>query len=778
MMIAASSTGTELRRFRKGLVPKLAILALVLIPLLYGALYLWAFWDPTGKLDQLPVALVNSDQGAIVDGKPLVAGDEVTNKLVSGADLGWKEVDATTAEQGVKDGTYYFAVEIPRDFSANIASAGGSAPEQAEIQVTYNDANSFLATTLGRSAMQQVQSAVREEIGQNVVGKLIVGLGNAGEGFSQASDGAISLTAASKKLSDGATTLADGTSKADAGATKLVTGLGTLSNGATKLSAGTASLEDGTTKISKNLSMLATGAGKASSGAGKLSKGSTSVDTGAKDLAQGLATLATGTKTASSSSVKLAEGAAGIDQGVDSLGTSATQLATGLSASQDSFERLLTSNISGLKKANSVLSSPDIAQLIAANEATLSSVTSKSPRTFGALVSGTEALSSQFKSSGSSSAGTSTLKDGTAALRAGAKEMSTGLSSLDSGAKRAKAGANELSRGTGSLKDGARNLAAGTKSIATGSKALDAGAGTLGKGVASLNSGAKALATGATEASSGAGKLQQGTSNLDKGATTLSDGNKQLQAGAGKLATALKEGADSIPHDSQSLQTARTAVIAAPVVVTDKDIAQASGFGEGFAPFFIALALFVGSLITWLLLRPVPPRALAAPVRGVRIAAAGYLPGLLIGLAQVAVMLAVVRFGLGMSIANGLGLIGFAALTVAAFLALQQMIIAVVGSAAGKVVILAALMLQLASSGGTYPVSTTPGFFQAIHSWMPMSYAVTGMRQLITGGADGRLVTAIVVLAGVLLGSLAITSWRAGRMRTWSLERLHPAVSL
>ncbi len=210
----------------------------------------------------------------------------------------------------------------------------------------------------------------------------------------------------------------------------------------------------------------------------------------------------------------------------------------------------------------------------------------------------------------------------------------------------------------------------------------------------------------------------------------------------------------------------------------DSDLAPAAGFGEGFAPFFIPLALFVGSLITWLLMRPLPSRALAAAVPGWRTTVAGFLPAMVLGLAQVAVMLGVIHFGVGLHLTNAAGTVAFTVLVVATFLALQQMLVALLGPAAGKVAILALLMLQLASSGGTYPVDTTPAFFRAIHPWMPMSYAVTGLRMLITGGSDGRLVVSVVVLVGTLVASLAISSWRAGRMRTWTLSRLHPALSI
>ena len=96
-MLSSLSTGTELRRFRRGLLPKLAVVAMLAIPLLYGALYLWAYWDPTGNLDRLPVALVNADAGATRDGEPLRAGDDVVDELLDSEALDWRQVDADQA---------------------------------------------------------------------------------------------------------------------------------------------------------------------------------------------------------------------------------------------------------------------------------------------------------------------------------------------------------------------------------------------------------------------------------------------------------------------------------------------------------------------------------------------------------------------------------------------------------------------------------------------------------------------------------------------------------
>jgi putative membrane protein len=714
-MLSFTSTGTELRRFRRGLLPRLAVAAMILVPLLYGALYLWAFWDPTGNLDRLPVALVNADTGATLDDEPLDAGQQVTDQLVDSGDLDWRLTDAEDAAAGVADGTYYFAVTIPADFSTDIASAGGDSPTSAQIQVTYNDANSFLASTLGKSAMTQVQAAVSSTIGEQAVDQVLVGLGAARDGFATASDGALTLRAASGDLSDGAHQVADGATSAADGAAQLAAGSSTLASGTDSLASGAATLASGA-------STLSTGAGTAAAGAAT--------------LADGADQLAAGASSAADSSATLATGAAQVSDGVDQAVEQITGIASKLPALQTALTKAAT----------------DLGTL--AQGGTVSQ--SEAAAAYQALVAAGQALPSGTSLSGMSTSLT-TLQSGAQQVSDGAAALSTGLGTLS-----AKTG--ELATGAGSLADGTAQVASGAAQLATG-------AGTLSTGATQLQTGSHTLADGASE-------LADGTTTLADGATQVADGTDQVGDGAQQIADGLADGASQIPDDSSTERTTRAEVISSPVAVASDDVAQAEGFGEGFAPFFIPLALFVGALITWLLLRPVPSRALATPVAGWRTALAGYLPALAIGVAQVAVMLAVIHWGVGLQMSTALGTIAFTLLIAATFLALQQMLMAVLGPAAGKVAVLALLMLQLASSGGTYPVETTPAFFRAIHPVLPMSYAVTGLRQTITGGADGRLWLSVAVLVGVLIGSLALTSWKSGRLRTWTLDRLHPVLSI
>jgi len=721
-MLSLTSTGTELRRFRRGLLPRLAVGAMVLVPLLYGALYLWAFWDPTGNMDRLPVALVNADTGATLDDEPLEAGTQVTDQLVDSGDLDWRLTDAQDAADGVADGTYYFAVTIPADFSADIASAGGDAPTAAQLQVTYNDANSFLASTLGRTAMAQVQSAVSATIGERAVDQVLVGLGSARDGFATAADGALTLRTASGDLSAGAHRVADGAVSAADGAARLADGSGTLAAGT---------------------DTLASGAGQLASGAATLSAGAGQAARGAETLATGAGQLATGAQQAAGSSTTLASGAHAVRQGVDTLATSTTQMSA---AAQTLTGSLGTLGASLTQVAQQNAAAGDLATAGAIQDALTKLQTT---------VNGLGLPDAQAQQA--AAAQLQKLVQGAHDLDAGAAQLSTGLGTLATKSGELAAGATQLSSGTGQVAAGAQQLAGATGTLATGANRLQSGSHDLADGAADLAAGTGTLADGA-------GQVADGTDKVGDGAQQIADG--------------LSDGAARIPDDSDAARTERADVISSPVALDSHDVARAEGFGEGFAPFFIPLALFVGSLITWLLLRPLPSRALATPVAGWRTAFAGYLPALAIGVAQVAVMLGVIHWGVGLQMSTALGTIGFTLLVAATFLAVQQMLVAVLGAAAGKVAILALLMLQLASSGGTYPVETTPAFFRFIHPLLPMSYAVTGLRQTITGGIDGRLWLSVGVLGAVLVGSLAVTAWRAGRLRTWSLSRLHPALTI
>ncbi|QIK63055.1 YhgE/Pip domain-containing protein [Leucobacter viscericola] len=711
------TTGTELGRFRKGTLPKIAIAVLLFIPLIYGALYLWAFWAPTDNMDRLPVAIVNLDKPAEKpDGGELSAGADVVHELLDGGDLDWQTTNAKEAAERVSDGDVYFSVTIPADFSATLAGLQDD-PKAGQIDVVYNDNNSFLASTLGKQAMVQLRDAVAETTTRTAAEQVLVGV-------EKLSDGTRDAAKAADKLNDGSAALEQASGKLSAG-------LGDFSEGTSQLADSAPQLAAGVNTLANGLGEATTGSATLASGSAELASKTSEASTGATALSEGMTALSEGVSTLNTKTGEAAAGGAQLSTGIGNLAAGAESVAQG----------------TGL-----------IAQLAAANpDMTLAQ------------------LDAAFAGKGSS---LGALAQGASALQTGAGTAATSASTLSEGLSGLSQATTTLNSKTAEASTGAANLSGGLAQLATGAQTVSDGNATLSSKLGTAATGANTLASKSSELVPGTAKLSEGAKKADAGSTQLAEGATKLHEGSDTFATKLSDGAKEAPSFASG-QTDRIATtMAAPVELHETTENPVQGFGEGFAPFFIALATFVGALITWLILHAMPRRPLATNTSGLRTVLAGFWPAAIIGVGQVAIMMAVLVFGIGIRPAHWLGMSLFMLLVTFAFLALQQMFIVLLGTATGRVVSLVLLMLQLSSSGGTYPVETTPGFFQALHPFMPASYVVDGLRQMIGGGVDYRFWVALAVMFAVLLGSLALSAASARSQKVWTMKRLHPELAI
>lgn len=853
-MFAWTSHGTELKRFSRQPITRAAIAVMLLIPLLYGAMYVWAFWDPTTHLNELPVALVNNDKpGADKDGVRHAYGQEVVDELLDRNDIGWVAVNSQTARSGVTSGKYYFSVTIPADFTAKVNSLGGSHPQAAQIDVTYDDTNSFLASTLGKSAMNEVQQAIRDKISKRAADSALVGLNDARDGFGTASDGAF--------------TLSDGLGRAVSGADSLSTGAGKLARGAAALDTGTQSLATGADQLHQGLGAYQAGAATAGAGAHQLNAGAAQLSAlqgglaqaadphnGAPALAAGinqlggsLTTLQSGVSQFAGGASQFATGSGGWLSGAESWRAQAYQATggdlikttqsiadgAGSLASSTASDSSLGKNAQSLKTGNASLAHnlddldarlaaanklidtdpaaakkalADIQTDLAAQKADASGLVDRADHVSDGisavhqnaltLQGAANALNGAWSQMHAALAPDSALGKALAQLDQGQRQLAAGSTNLDAGAHQLAdptttaqltaltSGANKLSAGITSMSAAASNPQTGIPALQAGAAQLDAAfnnpdpKGGLVSGAAALNAGAGNLATGAQAAHNGASQLNDGATRLSGATPQLVVGLKEAAGGASTLGTKLDEGATAIPADSATQRTDRAQAMSSPVQLSAQHIWQADSWGEGFAPFFISLALWVGALITWLLLRPLQTRALLTSVNGFRMAWGSLNSALLLSVGQVAIMLSVMHFAIGLNPKNVLATVAFTLLAAGAFFALQQFFQVTLGSAVGKVVIIVLLMIQLASAGGTYPIQTTPSFLQAISDYLPMTYVVSGLREAITGGIETRFWVSAAVLLAIFVVSLAATSIVSARKRVWTMSRLHPALSI
>ncbi|WP_414169500.1 YhgE/Pip family protein [Streptoverticillium reticulum] len=730
----------ELKRFGRGKLPRAALVALLLLPLLYGALYLWSFWDPYGRLDKVPVALVNDDRGATVDGKKLTAGDSIADGLHDSKSFKWQETSAADARKGLESGKYYLSLTIPADFSKRVASSSGNAPETGALQVRTNDANNYIVGSISRTVFSEVRAAASRNASRSFYDKIFVSFSD--------------LHNKTKQAADGADQLGDGIGKAEKGA-------GDLKNGLSQAKEGSGKLEDGVDKLHSGAGTLDSKSGELADGAGQVADGAGQLSDGARRVADGTAQLAGKVNDAASSkdATYLKNNAADIGKDAGEVADEAREL------------RQHLADLPSAKVTAGLVDGSEVA-LKGLNDA-YTKLCEKTPPSGDAC---TELKKAVFAAE-QSLKGAQKLNDLVNNKDGDLDKFPAKLDALASAAQQLHDKAPTLAS---DIDDAVRNVNAlndGAQKVAAGAAKLNSGAGKLHDGAGQLHNGAGQLHNGLGDAKDGVAGLDDGIGKLRNGADTLEGGMFRLSDGSSKLAGGLHDGVSRIPDYGKSDRDARTEVMADPVKLASQAMHKAPNYGTGFAPYFIPLSLWVGAMVAYMLMQPLNRRALAAGAPAWRIALAGWLPVVAIGVLQVGALLSVLHWALGLQMERAAGTVGFLVLVTACFASIVQWLNARFGPA-GRILVLALLMLQLTSAGGTYPVQTSPGFFNAIHPYLPMSYVIEGLRRLITGGGLGPVWQACGVLAAFTVGALALTAWAARGKQVWSLDRLHPELSL
>ncbi|MER6310360.1 YhgE/Pip domain-containing protein [Streptomyces sp. NPDC001739] len=710
----------ELRRFGRGKLPRIGLVTLMLIPLLYGALYLCSFWDPYARLDKIPVALVNDDRGATAGGKKITAGDELAKNVKDSKTFDWEEVSSEDAAKGVEDGTYYLSLTVPADFSKRIASSSGDDPQTGALQVRTNDANNYVVGSISKTVFSEIRAKTSASSSRAMLDKIFVSFSDLHDQTAKAADGA-------GKVDDGVGTAKEKTGELADGLGKLDTGSGQVSKGAGQVSKGAGQVSDGTTKAASKARQLSQGAGQVADGTQQLAEKVQGV--AKKDLPY----LRAHGQEIGEKAQTVADLTQRLDEDLSKLPGDSARAAGQARKNADDAAELYR------ERCGVVATDPACPKLkaIAAGTAVAADAAEKVNDTIGRTDFGQ--LHTKLRDLHRVAVSVAAQAPGIADRADAAIEKINALNS----------GAHQVSQGAGLLADGINTLA----------------------------DGAGKVADGAGKVADGAGKVHSGLGTAADGAEKLTGGLFKLKDGTNELADGLHSGVGKIPDYDKKDRDARTEVMSDPVALAAKSLHKAPNYGTGLAPYFIPLSLWVGAMVAFMLLQPLGKRALAAGAPGWRIALGSWLPAFAIGVVQVLALMAVLHWGLGLQMARSAATIGFLVLATAAFTAIIQLLSAFFGPA-GRVLTLVVLMLQLTSAGGTYPVQTSPGFFAALHPFLPMSYVVDGLRRLITGGDLAVVQQGSVVLAAFTLGALALTALAARSRQVVRMKDLHPELSL
>ncbi|MEL0345785.1 YhgE/Pip domain-containing protein [Streptococcus pneumoniae] len=599
-------------------------------------------------------------------------------------------------------------------------------------------------------------------------------------GINQLYTGVESYTGGVSQLNAGLNQFSSGVSAYTSGVGSLATGANQLSNQSATLRMGVEQLSEGIQQLSSKLdasSEQKDQINQLSSGLNQLNQVIQNIDVGdtkqldsvlssiaslsnqmlasaQSDKATTLANIQSTAAYQSLTSEQQAEISASVYQNsTDSIQSaqSIVALAQGLQGSLENLQNQ-SSNLSILKnQANQVLpiASTSLTGLSSGLTEIQVAVTSKLVPASQSITSGVNAYT----------AGVDKVSQGASQLSEKNSTLTGSLNQLVSGSTTLTQKSSNLTAGVGQLVEKTPELVSGIEKLSTGSNQLNQKSQELMAGVDKLQSGSGQLAdkssqllSGASQLENGANKLADGSGKLAEGGTKLTSGLEGLQIGVASLGQGLSNARNQLK--SASTESKNAEILSNPLNLSKTDNDQVPVNGIAMAPYMISVALFVAAISTSMIFAKLPSGR-HPESRWAWLKSRAEINGIIAVLA-------------GILVYGGVHLIGLTAnhemrtfiLIILTSLVFMSMVTTLTtwNSRIGAFFSLILLLLQLASSAGTYPLALTNDFFRAINPWLPMSYSVSGLRQTIsmTGNIHHQVIfLAVILVLFIGLGMLA-----------------------
>ncbi|HEP1421592.1 TPA: YhgE/Pip family protein [Streptococcus pyogenes] len=735
--------------------PKLMItmIGVALVPALYNLSFLGSMWDPYGRVNDLPIAVVNHDKPAKRADKSLTIGNDMVDKMSKSKDLEYHFVSAKQAQEGLKEGDYYMVITLPEDLSQRAATLLNPEPQKLTIRYQTSKGHGMVAAKMGETAMAKLKESVSQNITKTYTSAV----------FSSMTD----LQSGLKEASAGSQTLASGAKTAQAGSQTLSTNLAALTGASQQFQQGTGRLTSGLTTYTDGVNQVKNGLGTLSTDIPNYLNGVSRLSQGASQLNQGLSQLTQAT-TLSDEKAKgiqsLIVGLPVLNQGIQQLNTelstlqppnlNADELGNSLGAIAQAAKQVIAEETAAQNEELSALQATSVYQSLTAEQqgelAAALSQSDKSQTVSAAqtILSSVQTLSTSLQSLSQEdqSKQLEQLKEAVAQIANQSNQALPGASST----------LTELSTGLAKV-NGSLNqqVLPGSNQLTTGLAQLNRYNTAIGSGVIKLSEGANALSSKSGELLDGSHQLSEGATKLADGSSQLSQGGHQLTSGLTELSTGLSTLNGSLAKASQQLSlvsvTDKNAkAVAKPLVLNEKDKDGVKTNGIGMAPYMIAVSLMVVALSTNVIFanslsgRPVKDKWDWAKQKFV-------INGFISTMGSIVLYLAIQL--LGFEARYGMETLGFIMLSGWTFMAL---VTALVGwdDRYGSFASLVMLLLQVGSSGGSYPIELSGAFFQKLHPFLPMTYVVSGLRQTIS--LSGHIGVEVKVLTGFLLAFMVL----------------------
>ena len=399
----------------------------------------------------------------------------------------------------------------------------------------------------------------------------------------------------------------------------------------------------------------------------------------------------------------------------------------------------------------------------------------------GELQEGLASGASQLASGGSQ------LQSGAAQVSSGASQVSSGVGQVEDGASQVQSGASQVQSGASSVKSGASQVQQGSSAVQQGASQVQQGSeeldsavdpslipdgpvkeyvessSELAKGSGQVAEGSSQVAQGASDLADGSVQLAEGSSEVAGGASTLADGSVQLAEGslslaagaellgnaaAGALFTAassLGASADQLAAITGINETILGDYFFSPIKLDRHEVFSVPDYGSNVAPFYLVLSMWVGALITCVMIEP--KSSVGTKYSPFEMYSGKLLLYIIMSILQACVTLTGAHL-LGVYVDNYPLFIFSAILVSVVFMILIYSLISALQTV-GKGIAVILLVLQISATGGIYPIQIMHPFFQTLYPYMPMTYAIKLIREAQLGVVWSNYWPALAILLAI-----------------------------
>lgn len=622
-------------------------------------------------------------------------GNEFVQSLKDSDTFKICEVSKDEAQEGMKKGNYYATIEIPENFTKCLESASTEDKQIAQVTYSPNQATNYLATQIVNSAVKTIELNLQSKIDKEIIANLASKLNEVPDSLQEISDGADTILNGTESLNDGIKQISDGTN--------------TLSNSYKEFDEGVNSAYTGSKSLNSGISQV-------SDGVETLKNGGKSLDSAIDQINQGADQLSS---QGAEGITELSTGVTDLNTGAKTLNDGVAEYVTGVNTLSENTEVFLNKLI---KTANVLGDNCDPTLKAFATQA--QGFFAKDPKT---------------------------NMNGFESVAVGGKKVTAGSNSLYAGTQKLAKGTEKL----GTLTNGIQSLKTALTQVKQGTTSLNNGIATLQNGTTQLSKGSKSLETGLEKLSSSSSTVDNAISTLNEGSKTAYNGSNQLVEGVKTFKTSIDEGMQDTKEQLKSLNGIEE-FGENPVEFKTEEYGKVDSYGIAFTPLFLCIGLWVGALMAYVVLYYDHDERFGIFGMNAKNKILQNLIYLGLGAAEGLLTGWLLKAGLGFEVQNMALYYGSSILIGITFMSIIQFLIRNFGDI-GKFLALIILVLQLAAAGGTFPIETIDKAFQAVSPYLPMTYSIKLLREVLVPTASNFKGTYVGILVGIIAVTMLIT---------------------